>query len=369
MRGRFPGRLGLQQRVLPSYRVPFFDLLAAACDGGMSVFAGLPQPMEGIMTGVPNVAQHTRAGNLHLLASAAYLCYQTGINRWLTHWDPLALIVEANSRYLSTGAAVRWMHARDRIVIGWGLGAPPTTGILSGARQKRRNAFLGQFDALIAYSRRGAAEYVEAGVPGDRVFVATNAVSPGPTKRPTRPAPGNAATILFVGRLQRRKHVDLLLRACAQMPEPQPHLIIVGDGPERVQLESLAREFYPQTEFVGARHGSELEPLFDRADLFVLPGTGGLAVQEAMAHGLPIIVARGDGTQDDLVREGNGWQIPPDDFAALVITLRNALSDKFRLRRMGEESYRIVSEEVNLETMVIAFTEALSRVGSGRTRD
>ena len=41
---RFPGRLAVQQRVLPSYRAPFFDLLASACDGGMSLFAGRPRP-------------------------------------------------------------------------------------------------------------------------------------------------------------------------------------------------------------------------------------------------------------------------------------------------------------------------------------
>ena len=50
---------------------------------------------------------------------------------------------------------------------------------------------------------------------------------------------------------------------------------------------------------------------------------------------LPVIVARGDGTQDDLVRDENGWQIPPDDYAALVAALRTALSDTDRLRRMG----------------------------------
>ena len=39
---RFPGRLALQQRVLPVYRVPFVDTLADRCDGGLSVFAGQP---------------------------------------------------------------------------------------------------------------------------------------------------------------------------------------------------------------------------------------------------------------------------------------------------------------------------------------
>jgi len=115
---------------------------------------------------------------------------------------------------------------------------------------------------------------------------------------------------------------------------------------------------------VGARHGDELAPYFRAADLFVLPGTGGLAVQEAMSYGLPVIVAQGDGTQDDLVRAGNGWQVPPDEDAALAAALREALSDAARLRAMGAESYRIVAQEINLERMVEVFVEALNAVKS-----
>ena len=136
-------------------------------------------------------------------------------------------------------------------------------------------------------------------------------------------------------------------------------MIIVGDGPERRHLESLAKLVYPSAEFAGEKQGAELKPYFTEADLFVLPGTGGLAVQEAMGYGLPIIVAKGDGTQDDLVREANGWQIPSDDYDALVRALRFALSDAGRLRTMGAESYRIVSEEINLENMTEVFVQAL----------
>ncbi len=46
----FPGRVAVQQRVLPEYRVPFFDLLAESCEGGLKVFAGLPRAKEGIQT-------------------------------------------------------------------------------------------------------------------------------------------------------------------------------------------------------------------------------------------------------------------------------------------------------------------------------
>ena len=153
--------------------------------------------------------------------------------------------------------------------------------------------------------------------------------------------------------------MDDLLHACSEM-ESKPRLIIVGDGPERGHLESLAKQVYPSAEFIGAKHGAELKPYFTEADLFVLPGTGGLAVQEAMSYGLPIIVAKGDGTQDDLVRKSNGWQIPPEDYEALVKTMRLALSDVGRLRTMGAESYRIVHEEINLEKMVEVFVQALN---------
>ena len=83
-----------------------------------------------------------------------------------------------------------------------------------------------------------------------------------------------------------------------------------------------------------------------------------------MAEGLPVIVAEADGTQADLVRPENGWCVPPGDLPALTAALREALSDPPRLRRMGEASYRIVAEEINLETMVAAFVRAVNAVTS-----
>lgn len=364
---RFHGRLALQQRVLPIYRAPFFDLLASACDGGMSLFTGLPRPSEGITTTDQlQITNYKLGRNVHLFGGSFYLCYQQGLIDWLKEWNPDALIVEANPRYISTPAAVKWMHEQNKPVIGWGLGFPSPTGSGAGVRAR----FLSQFNAMIAYSQRGADEYAALGFPLDNIFVAHNSVSPSPTwQLPDRPNTFNPSTlpmvagqaqpcILFVGRLQFRKNVDLLLGACAELQNVR--LVIVGDGPERESLEMLANEIYPSAEFVGAKHGVELKAHFAEADLFVLPGTGGLAVQEAMSHGLPVIVAQGDGTQDDLVRSENGWQIPPGDFDALVSTMKDALADAARLRKMGEESFRIVREEINLGKMVETFVTALN---------
>jgi glycosyltransferase involved in cell wall biosynthesis len=335
----------------------------------MSLFTGSPRPVEGIATTDQlQIADYRIGNNLHFFRGSLYLCYQLGLIDWLKDWDPDALIVEANPRYLSTPAAVRWMYRRGRPVIGWGLGAPRFDSVALSVSRKRVgekvwSTFIKQFDAMISYSQRGAEEYAALGFPCEKIFVAHNSVSPAPSfPLPVRQLTFNVTpSILFVGRLQARKRVDSLLRACAQLKE-NPRLVIIGDGPEREKLKDLARGIYPSAEFIGAKHGAELKPYFTEADLFVLPGTGGLAIQEAMSYGLPVIVAQGDGTQDDLVREGNGWQIPPDDFDALLSTMKDALSDVARLRRMGAESYRIVKEEINIEKMVETFLTALNRL-------
>lgn len=377
-----PYRLGLQQRVFPAYRAAFFDALAAACVGGLSVFSGEPMSGEALgKEGHLTTAQHVRGQNVYLGWGPLLTVWQRGLIDWLERWQPDALIMEANPRNASASQAVRWMRRRAAQgsgcpVIGWGLGAPPVIHARpdAGGRLRpvdylnrfltlSRSRFLAQFDALIAYSRTGADEFIAAGVPAERVFVAPNAVTMRPTQPPSERPPYFAdgePVVLFVGRLQQRKRIDALLRACAALGEPPPRLVIVGDGPARAGFEAVAREVYPRAVFAGARHGPELAPFFDAADLFVLPGTGGLAVQQAMSAGLPVMVAEADGTQADLVRPENGWLLPPNDDEALTRALAEALSDPARLRRMGRESYNIVVNEVNVEKMVEVFGEAVA---------
>ena len=359
-----PLRVGLQQRIFPSYRSAFFDSLAAACGDGLSVFAGQPLPSESVQCGDHlEEACLVLERNIHYFAGRFYLYRQPALQDWLAKWNPQVLVAEVNPRNLSLPAAIRWMHRHNRRVIGWGLGAPANQGISSYLQHANWRRFIHQFDNLVTYSQKGAAEYITAGFEKTNIIVAPNAVAPRQRfPMPQRPQEfSTRPVVLFVGRLQDRKKVDNLIRACAALPPGlQPDLWIVGDGPARNGLELLAGKIYPSAEFTGARHGKELQPFFLKADLFVLPGTGGLAIQQAMSYGLPVIAAEADGTQQDLVRPTNGWQIPPGNLARLTETLSSALSDVTRLRQMGKDSYQIVHDEINVETMVKMFIKALS---------
>ncbi len=358
----FRGKVGLQQRVLPLYRAAFFDRLAQACSGGLSVFAGEPRASEAILAGATlRVAQRVQAHNLDLFDGPASVCVQRGLLRWLRDWDPDVLILEASARNLLNGTAVTWMHRRGRPVIGWGLGAPRGRGRLASLRRARRRAMLRRFDGLIAYSSRGAQSYREEGIDSRRVFVAVNAVSDPPATLGRPPiAADRARRVLFVGRLQTRKRVDVLLAACEGL-DPAAEIWVVGEGPARAALEQQAARGRGVVRFLGALRGEDLARVYREADLFVLPGTGGLAVQEAMASGLAVMVAEGDGTQADLVRPENGWLIPNDDESALRQALQTALGDPGRLRRMGEASQRIVAQEANIDGMTDAFVRALNQ--------
>ncbi len=360
-------RIGILQRVLPAYRARFFDLLADAFDGAVSVFAGEGRKTEMITGAFPEKARYHPAANIHLFSGPIYGCWQGNLFNWLREWKPDVLIMEANRRYLRSPAAVRWVRARGGKVIGWGLGAPEISVDLFGIRRMLRRHFLGQFDALITYSSQGAGEYAKSGFEPNKIFIAPNAAAMKPTRAlPERPHTylDSKPVVVFVGRLQDRKRVDILIRACAGLPaDEQPLLWLVGDGPMRAALGNLAQDMYPlNTKFFGAKHGAELTRILEKADLFVLPGTGGLAVQEAMAHGLPVIVGEADGTQSDLVRDENGWLLDDPSPRTLGVLLSQALGNVAVLREKGRASYRIVRDEINLERMVSVFKHAVHEV-------
>ena len=361
-----PVRLAIQQRVLPNYRTQLFDSLAKECQHGCSVFAGEARPEEMVSSGQLNIAQFFRATNIHLFSGSFYLCWQKGLIGWLKELNPNVTIMEANPRYIHSIHAINWMKRHDIKVIGWGLGSPSKHNRTETITQAFKKNLINKYDAMITYSNKGKHEYCSLGYPAEKVFVAPNAVATRPAAIPIqrpRVYEDDRPTILFVGRLQTRKRVDLLLAACAALKEAyRPRLWIVGDGPARADLEKLAHEIYPSAEFFGSVYGKELDKFYLGADLFVLPGTGGLAVQQAMAFALPVVVAEADGTQVDLVQQKNGWNVMPGDDEQLTSTIKQALGNPQQLRRMGMESFDIIQNQVNLETMVEVFTKSISYV-------
>ncbi len=172
--------------------------------------------------------------------------------------------------------------------------------------------------------------------------------------------------VVFVGALQRAKRIDRLLRAVARARESESRIraVIVGDGSERGSLESLATALGldRSVRFTGEVIGG-VGAYFEIADLFVLPGLGGLAISEAMVHGKPVVCGVGDGCEVDLVRDDvNGYRLSEeelDEGSRLAGLLVRFARNPSACLEMGAASAKIISDEHNVQTYLRQVESAL----------
>lgn len=124
--------------------------------------------------------------------------------------------------------------------------------------------------------------------------------------------PEDGIVLIFSGKLSRRKRPDLILEAVKKLPYEIRNRIVtlfLGDGELRSRLERIARsEASIKAVFTGFKNQTELSAYYHAADLLILPSahseTWGLAVNEALHHGLPCVVSRSVGCAPDLITAG-----------------------------------------------------------------
>jgi glycosyltransferase involved in cell wall biosynthesis len=178
----------------------------------------------------------------------------------------------------------------------------------------------------------------------------------------------NKKIILHIGRLVAWKKVDKLILAYSIILKNHPgsELWIVGDGPESENLKKLAVDsgISRGVKFLGAIYEpEELGKITLSATVYVLAGMGGLSINEAMAFGKPVICTRADGTEKKLVRDGyNGYYFEEDNEKDLAEKIGNLLSDPEKARDFGENSTRIIKNEVNIQVVIDGYRRAFDFV-------
>lgn len=162
--------------------------------------------------------------------------------------------------------------------------------------------------------------------------------------RPVAPDPllarsNGAPLLLWVGRLQPWKGVDVAIRALRQIPQAQ--LVIVGDGETRADLERLAQEvgMAGRVRFLGSLPRERLPAIYAAADLLLATSfaseTFGIGLVEAQACGLPVVASRFGGFPEVVDEGRTGLLVPPRDPAALAAAVRSLLDDPDRRRAMA----------------------------------
>ena len=222
----------------------------------------------------------------------------------------------------------------------------------------------------------GARRVGRALVPADAVLVPTvppaaggyPAAAPGNVSAETRAVsfaePGRP-TVLAVGRLAAQKGFGTLLDAAASWRDmqPEPVLVVVGEGPLDAELKSQAARLKLDVRFLG--HRADVPALLASAAVFVLPSVWEgqpLILQEALRVGVPIVATRAGGTPE-LTGEDAALLVPPGEAARLADAVRAVLTDPAlaaRLRQAAADRARALLGQDDAVTAALAEYDLLA---------
>jgi glycosyltransferase involved in cell wall biosynthesis len=273
----------LIQQVIPSYRIPIFDLLAESVD--LTVVYESGAAPEGVrfatkkatLFHIPRVGKVYRGGLRHLTQG-----YDVVINSY----DTPVYVVRRLGRLKRRGFGL----------VHWGIGVSASYGARYDADDKNKRFYesvLRASDACLFYSDYPVKKYAAQGWPEEMLFAAPNTVFVQRDETPRK-----KDMLLFLGSLYPQKGFDELLEqydlACRENANV-PRLAIIGDGSERARIEDWVREhgLTERVEFTGAIFDDVvLGRCFAAAIACVSPNQAGLTVLKSMGCGVPYITRR-----------------------------------------------------------------------------
>jgi len=203
-----------------------------------------------------------------------------------------------------------------------------------------------KLDYKIAVSRP-AMEYVNRFFP-DEYSIIPNGVDTDhfrPDVEPLEEYLDGKLNIMFIGRLEKRKGLDYLLKAYQQVKRviSDSRLIVVGPG-ERLRKKyekRVARDGIEDVTFIGYATYSDLPRYYKTADIVCCPATGwesfGIVLIEAMAVGTAVVASNISGYASVLTHDAEGLLVPPKNVPQMAETLLSLADDKSRRQRMGQK--------------------------------
>jgi glycosyltransferase involved in cell wall biosynthesis len=271
------------------------------------------------------------------------LRYQHGIIGMLASLRPSVVVSMCHSGTITEWLILQWARKRGTRCVAWQCGYEYSPG--RGLKRLALACFVPRFDFHLCYHTNARRYAVQYGARPENTLVMHNTIDERSIV-PSDPAQAKALLaekypvllgkkiVLYVGAVLEEKRIERVFEALSTLGRPDTVFVVVGDGPH---LAALRARYADRGDCVFT--GSVVKgvgPYFDAADVFVLPGTGGLAINEAMAHRVPVIAGYADGSADDLVVDGiTGYRLREDTVDELADRLQDMLRDLSRARAMG----------------------------------
>jgi len=161
--------------------------------------------------------------------------------------------------------------------------------------------------------------------------------------------------LLYVGVLNEKKRLEDLKIIMDMLPD-EYGLIIIGSGNEQYVNKLKRLLDNGRTYFEGYKNMDQLQYYYNKVDCLILPGLGGLSINQAMAFGTPVICTEADGIEEELVIDGETGYIYDTIDKAVKYIVGNS---KEKWARMGENAKNLFFKNYTIEKMVERFIENL----------
>ena len=223
-------------------------------------------------------------------------------------------------------------------------------------------------DRVIAITESLARFSVErVGLPREKVEVVHYGLDELPDAWGEGADPPDGRLLLAIARLTEQKGLDVAVRALAELPE-DVSLAVLGEGPERERLGSLAEELEISERLLLPGRVGDVAAWLRRATLLVHPVRWegfGLALLEAMLAAKPVVASDVSSIPEIVVDGETGVLVPADDPQSLARALRGVLQDPVRGERLGAAGRERALREFSVDRMVSGTLAAYERALSG----
>jgi len=203
--------------------------------------------------------------------------------------------------------------------------------------------------SLIALTEFARQKFLQQGLPSNKLFVKPNFVDPDPM-----PGAGEGGYVMFAGRLTPEKRISTVLLALKRLKDRIP-LMVIGGGPQRVQLENEARQYgLTNVVFRGQLSREQTLDAMHHARFLIFSSewyeTFGMIIAEAFACGIPVVCSR-LGAMQEIVEDGRtGLYFRPGDSEDLAEKVDRAWNDPALTRQLGKEARQEFEKKYTAET-------------------
>lgn len=242
-------------------------------------------------------------------------------------------------------------------------------------RLEIKKQILNLADAHVNYVEEAVEIFGSYGVPKEKIFITYNSPDTDilfairrkiEAESPILPPAQHR--ILHLSRLIPWKRVDMLIEAVKNLKTdfPDTELLIIGSGPEENNLKEQSKKLGVEesVKFLGGIYDQEvLGKYIMSSNIYVLAGMGGLSINDAMSFGLPVICSVCDGTEKKLVYNGlNGLYFKEGDVLDLTEKIKTLFKNPDLMKKMGEDSTKIIKEKINIQTVITGYLKAFNYV-------